>query len=415
VAPRQQASKRSRELWEALLRVTPPPSERQSARELRGLAARGQSANAVILAFVRDLAAPLAAQEFEAHLEGYCQKGSRDLARNGYRLRLAERDVIGKRRLVPLGPIESVLRSSKSAQEKTTEIAEYLDNHEAVGLGDPVRLYVLASFDEICRAFDDLSRIAIDANRQYISDPDMQSELYRRFMAYGYVYRVAEELVLHGLPANWESDDTGPATSEHGEACSEMTPLWAYFHGKDNTAPVLFEKAKVVASLIDSVWSDGLVLSAPIRTQDISSKGRLEDDQARRVIAENAALFLRIVDEIAFTAMGADLSDGFIDALMEFVAKDALGRGVDPETFARCLDERLAEYAGYRKWLPAKGESARGTLFWEFGKRIADIIGIGRDAVFNLLLTHTIMNTLAMWQLHELLKGIEARGLSSSP
>lgn len=314
MSSQRQGYKRSRELWEALLWVTPPPSEQLSAKELRNLAARGQAANAVTIAFARDLAAPLAAPEFNAHLERYSQKGSRDLIRNGYRLRLAERDVIGKRMLVPLGLIESILRSSNPPQEKTVAIAEYLDSHETAGLGDPVRLYVLAGFDDICKAFDDLSQMAIDANRQYIADVEMQSELYRRFMAYGYVYRVAEELVLQGLPVDWKSDDAGVAT-EQGEADSEPIPLWAYFRGKDNTAPVLFEKAKVVARLIDSVWSDGLVLSAPIRARDVSPTGRLEEDQARRVIAENAVLFLRIVDEVAFSAMGADLSDEFIDAL----------------------------------------------------------------------------------------------------
>ena len=410
----RQTYKRSRELWEGLLRVTPPPSEQLSARELRDFAARGQAANAVILAFARDLAAPLDAPEFEAHLGRYSQKGSRDLMRNGYRLRLAERDVISKRRLVPLGPIESILRSSKPPHEKTVAIAEYLDSHETAGLGDPVRLYVLAGFDDICKAFNDLSQMAIDANRQYIADVEMQSGLYSRFMANGYVYRVAEEFVLQGLPVDWKSDDAGVAT-EQSEADGEPAPLWAYFQGRDNTAPILFEKAKVVARLIDSVWSDGLVLSAPIKAQDTGSPGRLEEDQARRVIAENAALFLRIVDEIAFSAMGADLSDEFIDALIEFAAKDVQGRGVQPGTFAECLDERLAEYAGYRNWLPAKDESARGTLFWEFGKKIAEIIGIGRDAVFNLLLTNTILNTLATWQLRDLLQGTDGQDSPSSP
>lgn len=79
---------------------------------------------------------------------------------------------------------------------------------------------------------------------------------------------------------------------------------------------------------------------------------------------------------------------------------------MQPETFGECLDERLAEYAGYRKWLPAKDESAGGTLFWEFGKKIADIVGIEKDAVFNVLITNVLMQSLAEWRLAELLRGV---------
>ena len=414
MSSQRQSGNRSRELWEAMLRVTPLPPER-SSKELRDLAARGQAANAIVAAFVRDLATPLDAPDFTAHLETFEQQGSRDLTRNGYRLRLAERDVISKRMLIPLGQIESILCSSMPPQEKTAAVAEYLDSHETVGLGDPVRLYVLASFDEIRGAFDDLSQLAIDANRPYIGDLEMQSELYCRYIAYGYVYRIAEELVLQGLPADWKSDDASLAAPEPVGDGSEPTPLWIYFQGKPNTAPVLFEKAKIITRLIDTIWSDGLILSAPIRGRDVNSVGRLEEDQARKVISENAALFLRIVDEIAFLALGADLSDEFMDALIAFVERDVTGRGVQPELFAKCLKERRTEYADYSRWVPTKNESGKGTLLWEFAKKIADIVGIGGNAIFNSLLTYSLVEMLATWRLRELLQGADGQQAPPSP
>ncbi len=140
MASEQRSREISRELWQALQRITPLPSQPQSKEELRELAVRGQARNAILLAFVRDLATPLDAPEFTAHLQQYRQEGSRDLMRNGYRLRLAERNVMGDRMLVPLGQIEDVLRSSSSSQEKTVAIVECLDAHENIGLGDPVRL-----------------------------------------------------------------------------------------------------------------------------------------------------------------------------------------------------------------------------------------------------------------------------------
>jgi hypothetical protein len=138
VSSYRQSSERARELWETLQRLTPLPSERQSGGELRHLAARGQATNAIMLAFARDLAAPLDTPEFSAHLEQYNKEGTRELMRNGYRLRLAERDVMNKRMLVPLGQIEDVLRSSKSPREKTVAIAECLDTHETLDSVTPL-------------------------------------------------------------------------------------------------------------------------------------------------------------------------------------------------------------------------------------------------------------------------------------
>lgn len=410
MASQQRYREISRELWQNQQRVTPFPSQTHSKKELRELAIRGQARSAILLAFVRDFDAPLNAAEFTAHLERYRQEGTRDLMRNGYRLRLAERDVMGARMLVPLGHIEDALRSGSSPQEKTVAIAEYIDAHETIGLSDTVRLYVLAPFGDVHSAFDDLLEIALEANRAFIDDNvEMQSELYSRYMAYGYAYRVAEELVAGDLPADWKPSQSNTSAEEPGgpETRSEPIPPWAYFHGKSNTASVLCEKAKVVAHLIDTTWNDALVLSAPIRAECTGPRARLEEEQARRIMAENAALFLRIVDEVSFSALGAELSDKFIETLAEFVALELQGRGLKAENFAGVLKERLAEYAGYLKWVPGRGESAKGTLLWEFAKKVADILCIGKSALFSLLLSNVLLESLTEWRLPELLRGID--------
>jgi len=379
------------------------PSNPRSNVELKDLAVRGQAANAILSAFARDLAMPLNAPDFDAYLEHYRQEGSRGLTRSGYRLRLAEREVMGDRMLVPLGQIEEVLRSGRSRQEKTVTIAEYLDAHETVGLGDPVRLYVLAPFDDVGYALDCLVEQAIEANRSYISDLEMQTELCKRFFAYGYVYKVAEELVRKGLPEDWKPDEASAPELPEEEAKPKSMLLWAYFDGMHNSSTVLYEKARVVASLIDMEWSGVLILAGPARTQDKNSWNRLEEEQARSIISETAALLIRIVDEIAFSALGAESSDKFVEALIEFVARDLQGRGIEAVTFAELLKERLAEYAGYPKWVPKGDEGVKGTLFWEFGKKVADIMGIGKDPVFNLLLANMLMRSLADWHLPQLL------------
>ena len=117
-------------------------------------------------------------------------------------------------------------------------------------------------------------------------------------------------------------------------------------------------------------------------------------------------LFIRVLDEIAFGALGAELSEEFMDAFVESIGRALESRGVQPERFAEVLSDRIAEYSGYAKWVPEKGESSRGTLFWEFTKRVADVMGIGKSAFFNLLLTNVLMQSLAEWRLAELLRGV---------
>ena len=149
------------------------------------------------------------------------------------------------------------------------------------------------------------------------------------------------------------------------------------------------------------VWDAGLVLAASNDAQI-----RLTEDHARCVFSETAILFIRVLDEIAFGALGAELSEEFMDSFIESIGRALEGRGMQPESFDELLSQRIAEYSGYAKWIPAKGESSRGTLFWEFGKKVADIRGIGESAVFNLYLTNMLMGSLVEWRLAELLRGV---------
>jgi hypothetical protein len=58
-------------------------------------------------------------------------------------MRLAERKVMGVRKLVPLGKIDELLRSSLSPRETAVAIAEYLDTHAATGDGASFSILIL--------------------------------------------------------------------------------------------------------------------------------------------------------------------------------------------------------------------------------------------------------------------------------
>ncbi len=42
----------------------------------------------------------------------------------------------------------------------------------------------------------------------------------------------------------------------------------------------------------------------------------------------------------------------------------------------------MQDYARYKKWFPEKEAGPADTLFWEFGKQIADLAGRGLDIAY---------------------------------
>jgi hypothetical protein len=352
----------------------------------------GDGTQAIWLAFHRDLNIPLNAPELERYLETWSKEESRALVRFGYRVRLAERGVMGGRPPLALGAIQRILCSEKLAQEKVTAICEYLDSHNIIGIGDPVKPYVLLPIDEIRTVFD---KMVDKTTAQQIppEELDMQTELRHRYLAFGYVFRVAEELVF-GVEEPYSE------TPKNG-VVPEQQELWANFSGRQNTASVLHEKANVVAYLIQTNLDCALRLAEPIANQN--PRVILGEQQAIQVRTETAAFLLRPVLEIASGCLRCEEFDTFSRALAQSVTRVMEFEGVEPSGFNELLLERLREYDNYHKWLPEKEEGSAGTLFWEFGKKVATILGVGKNAAFQIILANLIMKSLKNWQLHQLL------------
>jgi hypothetical protein len=54
----------------------------------------------------------------------------------------------------------------------------------------------------------------------------------------------------------------------------------------------------------------------------------------------------------------------------------------------------VQNYGQYKKMLPEKGRGTKDTLFWEFGKRIADFSGNDEDIAYIVLATDLVINAL---------------------
>ena len=54
----------------------------------------------------------------------------------------------------------------------------------------------------------------------------------------------------------------------------------------------------------------------------------------------------------------------------------------------------MQDYGQYKKWLPEKGDPIKDTLFWEFGKRIAELSENGMHIAYIILASELALKAL---------------------
>jgi hypothetical protein len=114
----------------------------------------------------------------------------------------------------------------------------------------------------------------------------------------------------------------------------------------------------------------------------------------RQARVETAAFLLFYVQRFAFTKFGEEFRDVFMEVLIINITDRLQAEGIDPNQFEKLLIERFDEYND-QKWWPDKGEGRKGTLYWEFCNRIADIFGPRKDIMFNALLENSLLTSIA--------------------
>jgi hypothetical protein len=142
---------------------------------------------------------PLDAPTFLEHVERAVeQPSSRIVMISGYRTRLIEQKLFGEGHLLVARIAEKViLELSRSDLEKISILAQHLNDHDLIGLGEPVRPYTDVDLEQLWVVADGV--ISANLNFHGIASDDAQLELLHRCFADGYVYRVAEELVASRL------------------------------------------------------------------------------------------------------------------------------------------------------------------------------------------------------------------------
>lgn len=118
---------------------------------------------------------------------------------SGYFFRTAEGLIKTKNPDKPDDYIQKILKSKKNDYDKIEQIANYLDNHDKVGLPDKIVKYSLIPFNETKENFEIYGINFIKDTRKEIKikkdDKEEFIELFYRVFSFGYLYKLSEEFI----------------------------------------------------------------------------------------------------------------------------------------------------------------------------------------------------------------------------
>lgn len=213
-------------------------------------------------------------------------------------------------------------------------------------------------------------------------------------------HRRTKEIVEQLNPTDWNSAKLALVNDDEYVCAAEHQP-WEYFRGKPNTNTVLEEKARVVSELITMASNTSVELASALI--DNKPELRLGDEEARQALAETIVFLISVVDRLAIQFLDSEKRDTFMQILTINLAKVLKEKGVNLDFFQKLLDKRHEEYSYYQEWIPKENEAAKGTLFWEFAKKITVASNISPNALFNVALTNALLKDILDWKLNDLL------------
>jgi hypothetical protein len=167
------------------------------------------------------------------------------------------------------------------------------------------------------------------------------------------------------------------------------------YRGKANSDETLREKSGLLAAyLVNNLDAAEM------------AEGETSDEQDCVVRVEEAAVWYRVLDELAFRFIRGQ-RDIFMGFLQDDLALDLALLGSSPDLISGTMAARSREYAEYRQWVPAENAGAKGTLLWEAAKHVAEPIGLNTHPVFLLQFGTRLLEKLNGALVGDLLVGRE--------
>lgn len=135
----------------------------------------------------------------ESFPQKYFSNPLRKAMLTGYFLRCAE-NIVGQRALrEPDQQIKDILSLKENDYEKIEKIANYLDNHNKIGLSEKISDYLLIPYQDVQRIFEEYAEdlITETVKEQKINREKIEifHEVAYRNIAFGYLYGLSEEFL----------------------------------------------------------------------------------------------------------------------------------------------------------------------------------------------------------------------------
>ncbi len=129
----------------------------------------------------------------------------------------------------------------------------------------------------------------------------------------------------------------------------------------------------------------------------------IDSRRADEFVVEIIAICLHVVDRLLFQNLGAlrrsGIMDGLLPKVLEVIRQTVSDRHHATICSTRLVDiydARQVEYSGYPRLFAEKDEGLRGTLFWEFAKRMATLADPDRSDLALYLHIHFSSSLVAL-------------------
>jgi len=146
--------------------------------------------------------------------------------------------------------------------------------------------------------------------------------------------------------------------------------------------PLTREAAELVPDLADVMRNFGME-TAKYLFKDLPEPP--SPAQVEEVVLEGMLFFLHLLDRTAFERFGPLRRPVFIDAVLEGISATSPPLGLERNDFQDLWNARQEEYSAFAKLYPKDAESLKGTLCWEFAKRMGFEYGNPNPAKITLI------------------------------
>lgn len=170
-------------------------------------------------------------------------------------------------------------------------------------------------------------------------------------------------------------------------------------HNKKKTDKILLEKAKSIVQLVIKIsFNNSKVICDEIEKDNLYT---VNDKIFNSICLEIALFYIHFIDRIAFIYIGVKKRNIFMDFLFRLFLDIGSDEYIDDFEKIRfrfivgeMYNERQAEYGRYKKLFAESDEDYSNTLYWEFGKKIANIVTFEYDLKIIMLIIITISTSI---------------------